>query len=84
MPLADVPVVQDQGVLASGDIVAIEMATLDMIGKAHYLPDSKGEENSTREGHIFTKITGKDPYKHVRAAADLGLGETEYELVEVK
>jgi len=84
MPLADVPVVQDQGILASKDMVAVEMATLDMIGKAHYLPDSKGEENRTKEGHIFTKITGKDPYQHVRAAAGLGLGETGYELVEVK
>ena len=84
MPLADVPVVQDQGILISSDIVSVDMATLDLIGKADPLPDSRGEENRDMEGHIFTKITGRDPYLHVRTAADLGLGETAYELTEIE
>lgn len=84
MPLADVPVIQDQGVLISDDIVAVEMATLDMMGKAALLPGSKGEENSGKEGHILQKITGKDPYSHVRAAAELGMGQLDYELVEIE
>lgn len=83
MPLADVPVVQDQGILVSDDIVAIDTATLDLIARAKPLPDSKGEETADKEGHIFTKMTGKDPHMHVQAAAELGMGETEYELVEI-
>lgn len=83
MPLADVPVVQDQGILISDDIVSIDTATLDLIGKAVPLPDSKGEETSTKEGHILQKITGKDPYMHIKAAAELGLGQLDYTLVEI-
>lgn len=83
MPLADVPVVQDQGILISDDIVAIDTATLDLIGKAEPLPGSKGEETSGKEGHILHRITGKDPYQHIKAAAELGLGSPEYTLVEI-
>lgn len=84
MPMADVPVVQDQGILVSSDIVAVDMATLDLIGKAAPLPGSKGVEVSGGNGHILQQITGKDPYWHVQAAAELGLGHTTYELVEVE
>lgn len=83
MPLADVPIVQDQGILISDDIVAVDMATLDMIGKAAPLPGSRGEETAGGEGHILQRITGKDPYLPIRTAADLGLGETGYEIIEI-
>lgn len=84
MPLADVPIIQDQGVLISDDIVSVEMATLDMMGRAAVLPGSKGEENSSKEGHILQKVTGRDPYFHVKAAAELGMGQLDYELVEIE
>lgn len=83
MPLADVPVVQDQGILISDDIVAVDTATLDMIGKAAPLPGSKGEETQDKEGHILERVTGQNPYHHVMAAAELGLGEPEYEIEEI-
>lgn len=83
MPLADVPIVQDQGILVSDDIVAVDMATLDMIGKAAPLPGSRGEETAAQEGHILQRITGRDPYLPIRAAAELGLGETVYEIIEI-
>ena len=40
MPAADVPVIQDQGILVSDDIVAIEQATTDLLLKAKPLPQS--------------------------------------------
>ena len=83
MPLADVSVVQDQGILVSDDIVAVDMATLDLIGKAAPLPDSKGSETSGGNGHILQQITGKDPYRPVRAAAALGMGDLAYDLIEI-
>ena len=84
MPLADVSVIQDQGILMSQDIISVEMATLDMMGEAEPLPGSKGVEVACMEGHILQQITGKDPYRHIKAAADLGLGELEYELVTIE
>ncbi|MDT3700736.1 MAG: DUF362 domain-containing protein [Thermincola sp.] len=83
MPLADVPIVQDQGILVSDDIVAVDMATLDMIGRAAPLPGSRGSETPGGEDHIFQRITGRDPYLSIRAAGELGLGETEYDLIEI-
>ncbi len=84
MPLADVAVVQDQGILVSEDIVAVDMATLDLLGKAAPLPGSRGVEVAGGDGHIFQQITGKDPYRQVREAATLGLGDTAYELIEIE
>jgi len=69
--------------LISDDIVAIDMATLDMIGEATPLPGSRGEETAGGEGHILQRITGNDPYLPIRAAAELGLGETEYDIIEI-
>lgn len=84
MPLADVPIVQDQGILFSDDIVAVDIATLDMINKANPLPGSRGVEVESGEGHIFERISGKNPYQHVLAAAELGMGETDYSLIEIE
>ncbi len=83
MPLADVPVIQDQGIMISDDIVSIEMATLDLIGSAALAPNSKADEVAQKEGHILQRVTGKDPYKHIKAAAELGLGELEYTLIKI-
>jgi len=60
------PMVPDIGVLASEDIVSIEQASLDLIGK------EKVEK------------TGIDESWQIEYAKELGLGEREYELVEIK
>lgn len=84
MPLADVPIVQDQGILMSDDIVAVDIATLDMINKAEPLPGSRGMDARTGDGHVFERILGKNPYRHVMASAELGMGVTTYEIEEIK
>ena len=84
MPMADAPLVPDIGVLVSDDIVAIEKATLDLIGQAQIISDSKaGEKGLTSAENLFFNIYGKDPYLQVRAMADFGLGSEDYEIVEV-
>lgn len=84
MPIADTPVVPDIGILASTDIVAIEQASLDLVSMAQVIADSRaGDKNVTRSENIFKAINGHDPYLQVRAAAALGLGSPEYELVPV-
>jgi hypothetical protein len=40
-----------------------------MMDKAPVLPGSKGEETKDRDGHLFKRITGKDTFMYVRAAA---------------
>lgn len=84
MPGADTPVVQDQGILAARDIVAIEQAALDLINKAVPLPGSLAEERGVRVGQrVLAEALGIDGQQHIDAAARIGLGSREYELVEV-
>lgn len=78
-------IVPDVGVLASTDIVAVEQASIDMIRTEDFIPGSLPHPFEVRnvEGHLLFKIHGKDPYLQCEEAAKLGLGEQEYEIVEV-
>ena len=83
-PWSDIPIVPDIGILASEDPVALEKATLDLIDQAPVVPASIGEMAGLKPGeNKFLKIHGKDPYIQVEAAYRKGLGNMEYELVEV-
>jgi len=85
MPEADTPLVQDQGVLVSHDIVAIDQASIDMINRAEPLPQSKAADKNVKKGdNILKAVTGKDPQIHIDAAFELGMGNKEYELEIVK
>ncbi len=84
MPAADTPLVQDQGILASTDIVAVEQATLDLINRAIPLPDSLAADKGLQPGaRVLAETLGVDGQAHVDAAAALGLGSKEYELIPV-
>ncbi|MDY7076240.1 MAG: DUF362 domain-containing protein [Chloroflexota bacterium] len=84
MPMADTPLVQDQGILASMDIVAVEQATLDLINSGVPLPASLAEDRGLKAGQrILAEALGVDGQLHVDAAARIGLGSREYEMVEV-
>lgn len=79
MPSADVPVIQDQGIMISDDIVAIEQATIDMILKSKPLPQSAAQES---EIHDVLFSLWHRPYKmQVEAAEKLGLGNRKYNLI---
>jgi uncharacterized protein len=81
------PILPDAGVFGSDDIVALETATLDVIGKTRLIEENipTSMEVHTREGHPFQWLHGplKDPYKVTEFAEKLGLGMREYELVDV-
>jgi len=84
MPMADTPLVQDQGILASRDIVAVEQATLNLINDAVPLPGSLAEDRGLKAGQrILAKALGVDGQLHVDAAEQIGIGSQEYELIEV-
>ena len=78
-------IVPDVGIVAGTDIVAVEQASIDMVKTEDYIEGSLPHPLVVRdvEGHLLYKIHGKDPYLQCEEAAKLGLGEQEYEVVEV-
>jgi uncharacterized Fe-S center protein len=84
MAVSDTPVVQDQGVLLSDDIVAIDQASLDLIGKAKALPQSKAAElKRKKQADILGALHEKDSRVQIREAEKMGLGRRDYRLIEV-
>jgi len=63
-------VLEDVGVAFSKDIIAVDKASLDLMNK------KAGKD-------LFEEIHFKPPLIHIKDGADLGMGEMEYELVEV-
>jgi len=81
------PILPDAGVFGSDDIIAIDQAALDVIAKTKLIEENipTSMEVHTREGHPFRWLHGplKDPYVAIRYGEKLGLGSTDYELVDV-
>jgi uncharacterized Fe-S center protein len=85
MPVADVPVIQDQGIMISDDIVAIEQASLDMLRAAPPLPQSAIEEAGIKPGDdILHKLNPRPMQIQIDEAERLGLGTKKYELVRIE
>ena len=66
-------IVEDIGIVASTDPVAVDKASLDLV------------ENKT--GRTLQELIGNtalDPSYQIRHAESLGLGSSEYELIEVE
>ncbi len=78
--------VPDIGVLAGTDIVAIEKATLDLIKYENFLPNGapKGHDMNEREGHLFERLHGKNPYAQLPKLIELGMGEEQYNLTTIR
>ncbi len=91
MGLGQMPIVNDIGAVGSKDIVAIETATLDLIKKEGLIekniPSYFKHANLDPEVdlHPFTRVHGpyKDPYETVQFAEKMGLGTSNYELIEI-
>ncbi|MCD6290728.1 MAG: DUF362 domain-containing protein [Anaerolineae bacterium] len=81
------PILPDVGVFGSDDIVALEQATLDVIGRHRLIEENvpASMEVHTRDGHPFQWLHGpyKNPYWVVEYGEKLGLGSREYELVDI-
>ncbi|MEW6571544.1 MAG: DUF362 domain-containing protein [Nitrospirota bacterium] len=84
MPVADVPVIQDQGILISNDIVAIEQASVDLLLGATPLPQSASVEKEIKAGEdIMFRLSEKPYWLQIDEAEKLGLGSKKYEMVEI-
>jgi uncharacterized Fe-S center protein len=91
MGIAQPPVVNDIGVVGSRDIVAVDVASLDLIKEHGIIPNSippifkHVNLDQAIDLHPFQRIHGpmKDPYIAMRYAAEQNMGNLEYELIEV-
>jgi len=81
------PVLPDAGIFGSNDIVAVDQAVLDVTGNFQLIEENlpQSMEVHLREGHPFKWLHGpfKDPYLAMMYAEKLGVGSTDYELVDV-
>ena len=71
--VAEDPAIADIGILSSKDPVALDQACLDLV----YASGDPGRD------HLLERIESKNGVHTVEAAADLGVGSREYELVEL-
>ena len=72
--VAEDPCMQDIGILVSLDPVAIDQACLDQVYAAK---DDPGQ------AHLLERIESRNGALTIKAAAELGIGSREYELIEV-
>ena len=72
--VAEDPCMADIGILASSDPVAIDKACLDLV----YASDDPGRD------HLLERIESRNGGLTIQAAEKLGMGTTDYKLVEVE
>ena len=72
--VAEDPCIEDIGILVSTDPVAIDQACIDLV----YACSDPGKP------HLIERIESRNGVHTIEAAAELGYGVREYELVEVK
>jgi len=82
-PGSDQPIIPNLGVFASRDMVAIDVAALDMADKASGIPGSMAEEKEVMDegSEKFTGIVGMSQWITVNTCSRLGAGSKDYELV---
>ncbi|MDY2862442.1 MAG: DUF362 domain-containing protein, partial [Oscillospiraceae bacterium] len=73
--VAEPPCMKDIGILVSTDPVAVDQACLDLVYAA---TDDPGQ------AHLIERIESRHGVHTIEAAAELGLGSREYELIEVE
>ena len=71
--VAEDPCMKDIGILASTDPVAIDQACIDLV----YAANDPGRD------HLLERIESRNGVHTIEAAAALGYGSREYELIEI-
>lgn len=71
--IAEDPCIADIGILASTDPIAIDQACIDLV----YACDDPGK------AHFLERVESRNGIHTIEAAAELGFGSREYELIEV-
>jgi uncharacterized Fe-S center protein len=71
--VAEDPCMQDIGILASLDPIAIDQACIDLVIKS----------NDSGKEHFMERVNSRNGIHTIEAASDLGFGTREYDLIEV-
>ncbi|MDO4978596.1 MAG: DUF362 domain-containing protein [Candidatus Saccharibacteria bacterium] len=71
--VAEDPCMKDIGVLASTDPIAIDQACIDLVNNS----DDPGKE------HFMERVNSRNGIHTIEAAAELGFGSREYELISI-
>lgn len=84
VPGSDRPVIPNLGVFASRDMVAVDVAALDMSVQAPGISGSAAEEHGVMKpgDEKFTGIVGMSQWITTNVCSRLGSGSKDYELVE--
>lgn len=72
--VAEDPCMKDIGILISEDPIAIDQACVDFV----YASDDPGKD------HLIERIESRNGVHTIEAAAELGYGNRDYELIEIK
>ena len=72
--IAEDPCMQDIGILASLDPIAIDQACIDLV---------KAAKDDSGQAHFLERVNSRHGEHTIEAAADLGFGSREYELVNI-
>ncbi len=72
--VAEDPCMQDIGILASLDPVAIDEACIDLVKNS----------NDPGKDHLLERINSRNGHYTIEVAESLGIGTTDYELIEIK
>jgi len=80
-PFNDMPIVNDIGILASFDPVAIDVASADLVNKTNYIPGSK--VNNSLEDKFKQIYNNTDWRICTEYAEKIGLGNQNYEIIKI-
>ena len=72
--VAEDPCMKDIGILASLDPIAIDQACIDLVMKS----------NDPGKEHFMERVNSRNGIHTIEAAAELGFGSREYELIEIQ
>ncbi len=84
VPGSDRPILPNLGVLSSKDMIAIDIAALDLADRSPGIPGSMAEEKEVMKPGLekFSGIVGMSQWVSANTAVGRGVGSKEYELVE--
>jgi len=84
VPWSDAPIVQDIGILASIDPVAIDAASVDLVNRQQGLPGTRLTRNLAPGEDKFKGVWGEtDGTLQLAYGEEIGLGTRSYDLIEL-
>ncbi|HTY15763.1 MAG TPA: DUF362 domain-containing protein [Methanoregulaceae archaeon] len=85
VPWSDAPIVPDIGILASKDPVAIDAASFHLVNGQVGIPGTLLGRNHRRGADKFKGMReGTDAYRQVSYGEEIGLGTSEYDLIDIQ